>query len=146
MKNALYVYLLGVTRTALLGLATWSLIGGLQGWPLSAILAMAFGLVTSAAVVFAPYLLFSTVSYRLRQFLYFAPAVLLCGLKGYSLYQLASGQIAELSLSASSLPLRTWHGWIAECVIVLGVCISIYRRRQTFYDNDPVEELLKGGQ
>lgn len=146
MKNALYVYLLGVTRTALFGLVTWGLLGALKGWPLNAILAMAFGFVISAALVFSPYLLFSSVSYRLRQLLYFVPAVLLCGLKGYSLYQLATGQIAELSLSASSSPLRTWHGWIAECVIVLGVCISLYRSHKTFYDSDPVEELLKDQQ
>lgn len=143
MKNALFVYLLAVTRTALYGLATWSLPGALTGWPASVILAMAQAFTITASLAFSPYLLFPVAGYRVRQFLYFAPVLVIWSLRGYDFYMLYTGQFVETVFSPDGSIFRAWHARVVECLIVPGVCYSIYRRYKTFYDSDPVEELLQ---
>lgn len=143
MKNALFVYLLAVIRTALFGLATWSLLGALKGWPVSTILAMAQAFAITASLAFSPYLLFPVAGYRVRQFLYFAPVLVIWILRGYDFYKLYSGQFVELSIALDGSIFKVWHARVVECLIVPGVCLSIYRRYKTFYDSDPVEELLQ---
>lgn len=143
MKKALYVYLVAVSCCAVAGLAVWCLFGVLKQWPVDTIKLVALGGVTTMAVVFAPYLLFGVAGYRVRQFLYFLPALLLVGLRSYNLYLLSTGQAAEMLMAASRVPVQWWHAYVAECLVATGVCISIYRRHKTFYDTDPVEDLLR---
>lgn len=144
MKKALHAYLRAVMRCALFGLVVWSLFGALMYWPVNIILMTAFGFVISAALVFSPYLLFPAAGYRVRRLLYFAPVLIFWSLRAYNFYMLYTGRYVEMAFSAHSTIFRAWHTKVAECFIVLGVCISIYRSYKTFYDSDPVEELLKG--
>lgn len=143
LKKALFAYLLAVTRSALPGLAIWCLFGVLRQWPVDTIRLVAMGGVVTVAIVFSPYLLFGVAGYRLRQVLYFVPILLLCGLRGYNLYLLSTGQQAEMLFAASRIPVQLWHAYAAECLVAAGVCFSIYRRHKTFYDTDPVEDLLR---
>jgi hypothetical protein len=113
----------------------------LKEWPPRIIISYTFLFAGLALISFACYLLLPWVrtTGKMPVLVLYLPFIIAVASRGYYIYNISSGKLVEMNFSFSirSSQYPAWYGKIAECVIVLAVCIIAHWKYQKMKVTDP---------
>ncbi|MDP4263574.1 MAG: hypothetical protein Q8941_13690 [Bacteroidota bacterium] len=130
MIAELRLYLSSVLLSIVLSVPLWITIALIKGWPVRMTLPFLLLFAVLSLLCFCCYLLIpmAKIPERKKMLFFYLPFIVAIIARGYYVSNVLSGRIAEFNFSWKNSLVKPWHGKIAECLIILIVCLIMQRK------------------